>query len=68
MKSRMLMLTNLNCPNCAAKLEQAVRGLPGVKTARVAFASGTLNVEYDPEKLSEADLRALAHRFGVGVS
>jgi copper chaperone CopZ len=68
MKRQMLMLTNLNCPTCAAKLEQAVQALPGMKTAKVSFASGTLNVEYDPAKLSEADLRALARRFGVGVS
>ncbi|HHW14798.1 MAG TPA: cation transporter [Firmicutes bacterium] len=68
MRSQMMMLRNLNCPNCAAKLQKAAQELPGMKEARVAFASGTLNVEYDPEKLSEGDIRNLVRRFGVDVA
>jgi copper chaperone CopZ len=44
MKSQMMMLRNLNCPNCAAKLQKAAQALPGMSEAKVAFASGTLNV------------------------
>lgn len=68
MKSQMMMLRNLNCPNCAAKLQKAAQELPGMKAARVAFASGTLNVEYDSEKLSENEIRDLVRRFGVDVA
>ncbi len=68
MKSQMIMLRNLNCPNCAAKLQKAAQEMPGMRSARVAFATGTLNVEYDPEKLSEANLRELVKRFGLEVA
>lgn len=68
MKSQMMMLRNLNCPNCAAKLQKAAQALPGMSEAKVAFASGTLNVAYDPEKLSENEIRDLVRRFGVDVA
>lgn len=68
MKSQMIMLRNLNCPNCAAKLQKAAQDLPGMKEARVAFATGTLHVQYDPERLSEESIRALVRRFGLDVA
>lgn len=68
MRSQMMMLRNLNCPNCAAKLQKAVQELPGMRDARVAFASGILKVEYDSEKLSETEIRDLVRRFGVDVA
>lgn len=68
MKSQMIMLGNLNCPNCAAKLEKAAQELPGMREAKVAFASGTLKVEYDSGRLSENQIRDLVRRFGVDVA
>ncbi|MGE5507462.1 MAG: heavy-metal-associated domain-containing protein [Chitinophagales bacterium] len=68
MESQMMMLRNLNCPNCAAKLEKAARELPGLTEARVAFASGTLNVAYDETKLNENEIKSLVRRFGVDVA
>ncbi len=38
-------LRNLDCPACAAKIEQGLRKLDGVKEARVDFASLTLHVD-----------------------
>ncbi|MGE5554316.1 MAG: heavy-metal-associated domain-containing protein [Betaproteobacteria bacterium] len=68
MKSQMIMLRNLNCPNCAAKLQKAAQELPGMRMAHVAFATGTLNVEYDPELLTEETIRGLVKRFGLAVA
>lgn len=65
---QMVMLQNLNCPNCAAKLEEAARKLPGMRTARVAFGAGTLNIEYDEGRLSEQAIRELVRQFGLEVA
>ena len=62
------MLSDLNCPVCAAKLEKAARGLPGAKTARVEFGSGALHLEYDPAVLSVQTVRDLIKRTGLEVA
>lgn len=67
MTSRMIMLQNLNCPTCAAKLEKAASALPGMKSARVSFAAGSLTVKFDPNVLSEDRIVALANQMGVDV-
>ncbi|MGI6609752.1 MAG: heavy-metal-associated domain-containing protein [Limnochordia bacterium] len=68
MKRQMIMLENLSCPSCAAKLEKAVQRLPGIKMAKVSFGTGSLSVEYDEGQLQEADIKAKVKQFGVGVA
>ncbi|MBR4080692.1 MAG: cadmium-translocating P-type ATPase, partial [Clostridia bacterium] len=38
-------IEHLDCPNCAAKLERAVQGVPGVTTAQVDFMHMRLHVD-----------------------
>jgi len=38
------MIENLDCPNCAAKLERALNALPGVETAAVDFVGKTVTI------------------------
>jgi copper chaperone CopZ len=68
MKKQKLMLGNLTCPNCAAKLEEAAAGLPGMKTAMVAFGTGTLTVEYDESRCNEAAVRTIVRQLGLDVT
>lgn len=68
MKRQMILLENLNCPNCAAKLERAAQKLPGMKAAKVSFGSGSLKVEYDESVLQEAMIREMIKQHGVGVA
>lgn len=45
-------LENLGCANCAAKMEQKIRVLPGVEFASITFATKQLRVSAkNPEKL-----------------
>jgi len=67
-KKQMYMLDKLNCPVCAAKLEAAVRKLPGMQAARVEFGSGALHVEYNPEQLNEAAIKGAVVQAGVEVA
>lgn len=68
MKRQMIMLENLNCPNCAAKMERTAQKLPGMKTAKVSFGTGSLTVEYDPAVLTEEQIREAIRQSGLGVS
>lgn len=38
-------IEDLDCPNCAAKLEKAISGIDGVKKASVSFIAGKMIVE-----------------------
>src|SRR5665647_2128091 len=40
-------VTGLDCPDCAAKVEKAIKRIPGVASATVAFPLGKLRVDYD---------------------
>ncbi|MFQ5881746.1 MAG: heavy metal translocating P-type ATPase [Candidatus Methylomirabilales bacterium] len=53
-----LEIKGLHCPDCAAKVEQAVVGLPGVKAARVDLGTGKLFVEPTD---GGPDLTAICH-------
>jgi Cd2+/Zn2+-exporting ATPase len=41
-------ISGLDCPDCARGLERSLAALPGVVSADLNFASGTLLVEYEP--------------------
>ena len=39
----------LSCPSCVAKIEKALRALPGVEYAQVRFNTGRIEVDHDPD-------------------
>ena len=43
----------MDCPSCALTIEACLKQLPGVASVSVSFATGRLNVSYDPQLLSE---------------
>ncbi|OPY10689.1 MAG: putative cadmium-transporting ATPase [Syntrophus sp. PtaU1.Bin005] len=51
--SRTFQVTGLDCADCAAKLEKAVRRVPGVVSAAVAFPQGRLSVHLDEAGLED---------------
>lgn len=46
-------LEGLDCANCAAKIENAVKGLDGVTAASVNFMTTKMVIEGDDEKIDE---------------
>jgi Cd2+/Zn2+-exporting ATPase len=48
--SSKLLVTGMDCPDCAAKVEKAVKRMPGVGNATIVFPAGRLNVEYDSQQ------------------
>ncbi len=47
-------IEDLDCPNCAAKLERAIAGIEGVTRASVSFIAGKMIVEAE-----ESDMPAV---------
>jgi copper chaperone len=56
----------LGCPSCVAKIEGALKRLPGVRAAAVHFATGRIEVEHDPARASVAALVDAVRRSGYG--
>lgn len=52
MKKR-FKLENLDCANCAAKMEAAIQKLPGVQSATVSFMTQKLTLEADDDRFDE---------------
>ena len=46
-------LENLCCANCAAKIEDGIRKIPGVKDATIAFMAQKLTIDADDERFDE---------------
>lgn len=42
-----IRLSGLDCANCAAKMEEAVKKTPGVKDAALSFMTLKLKVEFE---------------------
>lgn len=52
MKKR-FKLTDLDCANCAAKMETAIKKLPGVNDAAVSFMTQKLTVDADDARFDD---------------
>ena len=52
-------LEDLDCANCAAKMETAIRKLDGVKSATVSFMTQKLTIEADDAEFDAIVKRAV---------
>ena len=46
-------LEDLDCANCAAKMEDAIKKIPGVTDASVSFLTQKMMIEADDEKFDQ---------------
>ena len=46
-------LEDLDCANCAAKMERAIAKIDGVASANVSFMSQRLNIEADDSRFDD---------------
>lgn len=63
-KHEKLLLTGLDCPDCATKLEAAISRMPGVEWTSVNFATSVLIAEYQPELTSVSAIIKRIREFG----
>lgn len=50
---KVFKLEDLDCANCAAKMERAIAKIDGVDSAAVSFMSQKLTIETDDAKLND---------------
>ena len=46
-------MTDLECANCAAKMEAGIQKLPGVNSVTVSFLTQKLTIDADDERFDE---------------
>ena len=46
-------LTDLDCVNCAAKMEEAIKKIEGVKDANVSFMMQKMTIEADDDRFDQ---------------
>ncbi len=63
-----LTVTGMDCAECALHVEEAVRGVTGVREARVYLAAERLDVVYDPALTGTDRIAQAVERAGYGVS
>ncbi len=51
-------MNNLDCANCAAKMEEAIKKIPGVTDASVSFMTQRLTLEADDARFDEIAAQA----------
>lgn len=63
-----LTIMDMDCADCASKLETAIRRIPGVLFVSVNFAAGTMRLEYEAQRVSHHDIVARIQSLGYGVA
>ena len=46
-------MIDLDCANCAAKMEEGIKKIPGVNDANVSFMTQKMTVDADDDKFDE---------------
>lgn len=46
-------LSDVDCANCAAKMEEGIKKLPGVKDASISFMAQKLTIEADEDQFDK---------------
>ncbi|MGC3872111.1 heavy-metal-associated domain-containing protein [Halomonas sp. GXIMD04776] len=67
LKNTTLRSNEFSCPSCVEKIETKLKGLDGVESAEVKFASGRVIVSHDPEKASVRNLVEAVADVGFSV-
>ncbi|MFO8061289.1 MAG: heavy metal-associated domain-containing protein, partial [Bacillota bacterium] len=63
-----LAVTGMDCAQCALHIEESVRGVPGVREARVYLGAERLDVVYDPELTDTDQIARAVERAGYRVA
>lgn len=67
LKNTTLRSDEFSCPSCVGKIEAKLRGMDGVDSVEVKFASGRVNVTHDPLKAPVSALVAAIAAVGFTV-
>ncbi|MEI8031965.1 MAG: cation transporter [Chlorobiaceae bacterium] len=61
-------VTGMSCGGCELLVREALEELDGVSAAQASHQSGVVSVEYDPQRVSVADLKTAIEAEGFKVT
>lgn len=61
-------VTGMSCSACSANIERTLRKQPGIQKAEVNLLSNSMQVTYDENKISEAQIIQIVESIGYGAS
>jgi Cu+-exporting ATPase len=67
MKNISLKIKGMSCESCAKTLEKSLLKEKGIVLAKINFSLAKAEVEYDPEKINEAQIKKTIKATGYGV-
>ncbi len=57
LKTQSIQISGMDCGNCAKTIEISLKKISGITKASVSFATGQVKVSYDPQQVSEAEIK-----------
>ncbi len=63
-----LNVSGMHCAGCAAGIEGTLKGLDGIVSASVNFATSKANVEFNPSKISKEEIINQIKELGYDAS
>lgn len=62
-----MQITGMTCAACSTRIEKVLNKMDGVEQANVNLAVETAKVQFDPNKITVADLESRVEKLGYGV-
>lgn len=62
-----LHIGKMTCVNCQNKIEKKLKNTAGIKNAKVSYAKGTADIEFDPDVISLKDIIAVIENLDYQV-
>jgi len=67
-KNTTLKVTGMSCAHCVDHVTKALKGVPGVISAKVDLGKGQAEVSYDDAKATPADLEKAVEKAGYNIA
>jgi copper chaperone CopZ len=66
-KKVIMVLDQLQCPDCAMKIAMVLRNVKGVTGAEVLYTTSKVKIDYDPEAAKPEDFVNVIEKIGYHV-
>ena len=67
MQKLTLFIKDMHCASCAMRIESIQDELPGIRDISASYRQAAVKVEYDPERISEKEIRTAIEKLGYHI-
>ncbi len=68
MTKKIFKITGMHCTSCAMNIDGELEDTEGIRKASTNYAKSQTEVEFDPEKVSEANITEIVKKVGYKAS